>query len=107
MFAFSIFERLTGGFAAAAMVVAAALPGAAQADNQPDYSAPGWTEELIEFDKTSRAATEYAKTRAGVGILIHVGTDIPNEHIQSAEQLGELFVKRFAELGEEAQYFLR
>ena len=101
------------GLAGAAIAFAVALLQAAQADDQsfkPYNDISGCelsTPEICDLDIAATAARDYAETEAGVGILIHVGTDIPNEHIQSADQLGQLFVQRFAENGEEARYFLR
>ncbi len=108
----STFESACGkaiaGVLAAAMTVMpmAAAPGDAQAEDSTQYTSSGWTQELIEFDKASRAARLYAETKDGVAILIHVGRDIPNQHVKSPDQLGQLFVGRFAELGEDARYFI-
>ena len=62
--------------------------------------------ELEELRKASDAATLYAENNIGVGILIHVGKDVPNKRVKSADELGQLFVKRFAALGVNAEYFL-
>lgn len=62
--------------------------------------------ELEEFHRASTAARDYAENNIGVGILIHVGKDVPNKRVKSADELGQLFVKRFAALGVNAQYFL-
>lgn len=63
--------------------------------------------ELEEFHRASMAARDYAENNVGVGILIHVGSDVPNKRVKSADELGQLFVKRFAALGVNAKYFLR
>ncbi|GAB5512224.1 MAG: hypothetical protein Rhims3KO_36250 [Hyphomicrobiales bacterium] len=101
--------KVIAGALAAAMTVMpmAGAPGDAKAEDADRYSSANWTPELIEFDKADRAATEYAMTKEGVGILIHVGQDIPNQHIRDADHLGQLFVKRFEDLGENARYFIR
>ena len=62
--------------------------------------------ELEEFHRASMAARDYAENNIGVGILIHVGKDVPNKKVKSADELGELFVKRFASFGVNAKYFL-
>lgn len=100
-------ERVIAGTLAAAMAVMpmAVAPGDAQAEDSR-YSASGWTQELIAFDKASRAARSYAETKDGIAILIHVGKDIPNQYVKSADQLGALFVQRFVDLGENARYFV-
>lgn len=65
-----------------------------------------WNPESLELHKAATAARDYAESNIGVGILIHVGKDVPNKKIKSADELGQLFVKRFAALGVDAQYFL-
>ncbi len=62
--------------------------------------------ELEEFHRASMAARDYAENNVGVGILIHVGKDVPNKRVKSADELGQFFVKRFAALGVNAKYFL-
>ena len=62
--------------------------------------------ELEELRKASDAATLYAENNIGVGILIHVGKDVPNSKVKSADQLGQIFVNRFKALGVNAKYFL-
>lgn len=72
-----------------------------------DYSTPGWTDELIALDKASSAARRYAENNDGVGILIHLGQDVPNKRVKNGDELGALFVGRFAKLGIKARYFVR
>ncbi len=63
--------------------------------------------ELEEFHRASTAARDYAENNVGVGILIHVGQDVPNKSVKNADELGQLFVRRFTALGVNAKYFLR
>ena len=93
-------------------VTAAALPGAAQAGDQSftpynDISECQLsTPEICDLHIADLAATEYAKTKAGIGILIHVGEDVRNHPEWTPDLLGQHFVNRIRELGEEAQYFV-
>ena len=70
------------------------------------YSSGNWTAETIALDKADRAATEYAEHNFGVGILIHLGQDVPNQRVRNGDELGQLFVDRFADLGTDARYFI-
>lgn len=70
------------------------------------YTSEGWTEETIALDKASTAARDYAETNHGVGILIHLGQDVPNQRVKNGDELGQLFVDRFAALGMDARYFI-
>lgn len=64
--------------------------------------------ELEEFHRASMAARNYAENNVGVGVLIHVGKDIPNRHFKSADDFGRAVVNLFKErYGVDAQYFLR
>ncbi len=69
------------------------------------YSSGNWTAETIALDKADRAATAYAENNNGIGILIHLGKDVPNQRVKNGDELGQLFVDRFAALGIEARYF--
>lgn len=69
------------------------------------YSSGNWTEETIALDKASTAARNYAENNYGIGILIHLGQDVPNQRVKNGDELGRLFVGRFAELGAKARYF--
>ena len=71
------------------------------------YTTDVWTPELVALDKASTAARNYAETNNGVGILIHLGSDVPNQRVANGDELGQLFVDRFAELGASARYFVR
>lgn len=97
-------------FAAAAMVALSPLAvGKSALGEDAKSSALGdctWKRELCELRAASDATRSYAETKAGVGILIHLGQDIPNDYVKDADQLGRIFVQRFAELGEEARYFV-
>lgn len=66
-----------------------------------------WTDELRELRVASDATRDYAENNVGVGILVHVGQDIPNQHFATADLFGqkmvEIFEKKF---GVEARYFL-
>ncbi|MEM7663978.1 MAG: hypothetical protein AAF292_17175 [Pseudomonadota bacterium] len=73
--------------------------------NDDRYSSENWTAETIALDKASSAARKYAESNNGVGILIHLGQDVPNARVKNGDDLGKLFVQRFAELGVEARYF--
>jgi len=74
--------------------------------SQPRYSSKNWTPELIELDKASSAARNYAENNYGVGILVHLGSDIPSKNVKNGDQLGQLFVNRFAKFGIVARYFI-
>ncbi|MGX1498579.1 hypothetical protein ACSSV1_003630 [Labrenzia sp. MBR-25] len=104
-------SRLFGAFAGAAMTAAAVFAPAAASAQEATPAAqnqPVWTEELRQLDAADRAATEYARDNYGVGILIHVGQDIPNSHFASADEFGQAIVRAFNQkYGVEAQYFLR
>ncbi len=101
-----------GAIAGAAMTVAAVLPGAAQAAEKPfipfndisqcELSTP----EICDLDVADTNARDYALENPGVGILVHVGYDFPNEHFQTPQQFGQAVVNAFAHHGVEAQYFL-
>lgn len=71
------------------------------------YTSGNWTAETIALDKASSAARDYAENNNGVGILIHLGQDVPNQRVKNGDELGQLFVQRFAEFGVEARYFIR
>ncbi|MEL7444341.1 MAG: hypothetical protein AAGK02_00835 [Pseudomonadota bacterium] len=86
-----------------ALSVGLAMP--AQADDSR-YSSGNWTPELIALDKASTAARNYAEGNHGVGILIHLGQDVPNDRVKDGDELGHLFVQRFAALGVAAEYFV-
>ena len=99
-------------FAATSMLA----PTAATADEFIKVSEPQSTsteyqwksQELKELHEASLAAGQYAEDNYGVGILIHVGQDIPNKHFASADQFGETMVRLFKEkYGTDAKYFLR
>lgn len=63
--------------------------------------------ELLELHRASLAAGEYAENNYGVGILIHIGNDIPNSHFSSGDDFGHAMVRLFQEkYGTDAQYFL-
>lgn len=74
---------------------------------KPHYDSKNWTPELVELDKASSAARSYAENNFGVGILIHLGKDVPNKRVKNGDELGALFVDRFAKLGFKARYFYR
>ena len=64
------------------------------------------TQELCDFDTAQTAAETYVAENPGVGVLIHVGQDFPNEHFENAEQFGQAVIHVFAQHGVQAQYFL-
>ncbi len=78
----------------------------AQDAGDTNYEGKGWTPELIALDKASNAARTYAENNNGVGIVIHLGDDVPNQRVKNGDELGQLFVKRFAEFGVNARYFI-
>lgn len=114
-------ENFTGRAAAAALSGALALAAAPAALAQDTRTAAAsqrtctdstgytWSScELYELDQADRAATDYAMNTNGVGILIHVGKDIPNRHFATADDFGRAVVGAFqSQYGVEAQYFLR
>jgi len=71
------------------------------------YSSGNWTAETIAIDRASSAARDYAESNNGIGIPIHLGQDVPNQRVKNGDELGQLFVERFAALGAEARYFHR
>lgn len=103
-------SKLIGAATGAALAVTAAFsPAAAQEATpiaQPQDTV--WTEELRAFDAAASAARDYAENNYGVGILVHVGEDFPNEHFATAQEFADLMVKLFeARHGTPAQAFLR
>ena len=70
------------------------------------YTSGNWTAETIALDRASSAARDYAENHDGVGILIHLGQDVPNDRVKDGDELGAMFVQRFAALGTEARYFV-
>jgi len=56
--------------------------------------------------QASSAARNYAENNYGVGILVHLGSDIPSKNVKNGDQLGQLFVNRFAKFGIVARYFI-
>ena len=71
------------------------------------FKYPTHQEELRQLDAADRAATEYARDHNGIGILVHVGQDIPNQHFATADEFGAKMVKIFNKrYGVEAAYFL-
>lgn len=90
-------------FGVSTTLATSSISNAIAGDKTENWNDP----ELEQLHKASNAATNYAENNDGVGILIHVGQDVPNAKIKSAEELGQLFVNRFASLGVEAQFFLR
>ena len=100
-----LFSTMLGGLS----VTSVFTTGRAHAadPSTPRYSSKNWTPELIELDKASSAARKYAENNYGVGILIHLGKDVPNKRVKNGDELGRLFVGRFAKLGVSAQYFYR
>ena len=67
----------------------------------------GWTPESADLDCADLAAHDYAVNNPGIGILIHVGQDIPNQHFSSPHVFGQAVVNAFRQqYGVEAQYFL-
>lgn len=108
-------EKLINGFAGATMLAAASVAGVSGAANAQDVPAqPVVTtdecqlssQEICDLHEASNAAHDYALANPGVGILIHVGQDFPNEHFQNADQFGQAFVNAFAQQDVEARYFL-
>lgn len=108
-------EKLISGFAGATMLAAASVAGVSGTANAQDVSAQPVissdecqlsSQEICDLHDAASAARDYAEANPGVGILIHVGQDFPNEHFQNADQFGQAFVNAFAQQGVEAQYFL-
>lgn len=63
--------------------------------------------EITKLIEATRSANKYAVSHYGVGIVIHVGQDIPNRHFKSADEFGQAVVNLFKErYGVDAQYFL-
>ncbi len=104
-------SRLFAAATGALLSVAAALnPSASFAQEATPVAQPSdtvWTDELRALDEADLAATEYAKNNNGVGILLHVGEDFPNEYFNSAEEAAQAFVAIFQQQhGTSAQYFM-
>ena len=99
-------------FGAAALIAGSALvhaPEVEAGEVQPvaiDNCELG-SQELCDLRNAADAARDYAEENPGVGILIHVGQDIPNRHFQTADQFGQALVQAFAKHGVEARYFWR
>lgn len=66
-----------------------AAPTLAQADES------GWTPELRALHEASVAATEYAANNPGVGIVIHVGEDFPNEVFEEPQEYADFLIAAF------------
>lgn len=60
-------------------------------------------EQNNQLAAASDAATAYAKGNYGVGIVMHVGTDLPSE--AAVQKVGQYFVDQFAQRGVEARVF--
>ncbi len=108
-------EKLINGFAGATMLAAASVAGVSGTANAQDVSTQPVvsadecqlsSQEICDLRAAADAARDYAEANPGVGILIHVGQDFPNEHFQNADQFGRAFVNAFAQQGVEAHYFL-
>lgn len=67
----------------------------------------GWTPESADYDCAGLAAHDYALNNPGIGILIHVGQDFPNQYFETPQQFGQAVVNAFRQqYGVEAQFFL-
>jgi len=55
----------------------------------------GWTPELRALHEASVAATEYAANNPGVGIVIHVGEDFPNEVFEEPQEYADFLISMF------------
>lgn len=85
------------GAAAGALMAGAAVLAplsAAYGQEAQPISQPGaesvWNDELRALRQASDGARDYAENNVGVGIVVHVGEDFPNEHFQSAEQFADV-----------------
>lgn len=73
----------------------------------PYYTKDGWTPETADLNCAVVAANEYAENNPGVGVLIHVGKDIPNARFPTPESFGQAVVDTFrSQHGVDAAYFL-
>ncbi len=76
-------------------------------DDRTYLAKDGWNSETADLSCATHAASEYAESHHGVGILIHVGQDLPYGDL-TADKLGQILVSKFKkEYGTDAQYFLR
>lgn len=105
-------------FAASTLATAAPTPAVAEQKAANDTSvaqefaanqtAMTRDQELKQLGAASYAAGKYARENYGIGILIHVGKDIPNKHFASADHFGRAVVNRFKKkYGVDSKYFLR
>lgn len=92
-------SRLFGAVAGAAMTAAAVFaPAAASAQEvipAAQTTESVWTDELRALRKASDDAQDYAENHFGVGILIHVGDDFPNEYFEKPEDAAQAFIDLF------------
>jgi len=73
------------------------------------YAHNNWTPETADLDCADEAATEYAESTPGVGVLIHVGTDSFGEgkRFATPDAFGQAVVHTFkSRFGTDAAYFL-
>jgi hypothetical protein len=77
-------------------------------DGTMELMSQGWKDiELADLHCAATSAREYAENNFGVGILIHVGKDLPNEHFSSPHDFGAIMVRLFKEKYDtETEYFL-
>lgn len=105
------------GAAAGALLAGAAVLAplsAAYAEEAKPVSQPGaeaesvWNDELRALHEASMGASDYAENNYGVGIVMHVGDDFPNEHFQTAQEAADVLVAVFEQrYGTPAKAFLR
>lgn len=91
-------SRLFGAVTGAALAASAAfLPFAAAAQEVTPVTQTKtiWTDELRALREAASGARDYAENNYGVGVLIHVGEDFPNEHFRTAEDFAKVMVGLF------------
>ncbi|WP_157445599.1 MULTISPECIES: hypothetical protein [Actibacterium] len=102
--------------ASAQDVAMAALPDAPQETvdtilcetDRQYFAKDGWRPETADLHCASTAASEYAENNPGVGVLIHVGGDLPNDRFKTPDEFGRAVVHAFqSRYGVDAAYFLR
>lgn len=102
------FSAVTGAALAASAVITPFAAAAQDVTPASQTNETVWTPELRELRKAASAARDYAENNYGVGILIHVGEDFPNEHFENADQFAALMVDIFEnKYGTPAKAFTR
>ncbi len=90
-----IFGAVTGAVLAASAVLTPFSAAAQEVTPAAQPQDTAWSDELRAFDQAATGARDYAEQNFGVGILIHVGEDFPNEHFATPEDFANVMVGLF------------